>query len=770
MRFYKRFNTILFKLSASYVIIIVFSVFLTGALAGVGLKRYSDKQIISTNEIILSDMRDFIDKDILIKSDQVYQRLVMENMESSLFAKMVVKDEITDYKEMNNFKKLLSEQQVLNSEWMSNMVVYFVEPDLVISSGGILYQKGESENRRPEWLRDMLYGSPGFAYYPTKSYGASDYMGIENIFMLIRQYPINASDGEVKAYIIFGVKESAVRKILHKTASEPEQNALLIIDEQGNVISASENFPEYDEMQDPSYWRKFSEEAAKLNSESGNIKRKVGNVKYVFSYHNIDKYKWKMVNIVPEKQMFKGTQYLLLIMVLVCLLAITLGVFISNFFTRSIYAPVQSIVNSALKTIGSKLDAEIDERATINRAIERMEDYKNTLNANWLLIKDNMVQGLINDKIHSREEINRVLRFYGNTFDGNQFTAVLFTINHSLLDKLTVENRRFILFKVIEIIEGMSSSSSTFFAAEQDPYSVVMIAAYNGNADRAVVEDAQYVNDLMFSDYYMSLTAVIGHMVDSPEKLYVSWDRINSAMQYRIFMSDMSVIMSDDILKRQDSKAVIPDKYFENLTTALNTGKTEKLRKAVHDIVLEMVNGSYSAAHCNTKILDMMSVISKFLHGHNIRNEDIEIREFDSIFYSGENIYEVEEWIIRVIDTAFKIMGSRQENPAKQAVERAKEYIMNNLAEELSLSFVAKKVYISPSYLSKVFREETGINFSGYVNKARMEKASDLLINTNMNVDDIAKAVGYNTTHYFIKKFRESYGTTPKNYRIERMR
>ena len=113
MRIFKRFNTILFKLSASYVLITLISVLLTGIFANLGFQYYFNKQIINSNKIVLSDMQDFIDKDVFTKVEQIYLALVAENMENGLFNEMLQKNTAMNYDEMNNMKKLLCSALIL---------------------------------------------------------------------------------------------------------------------------------------------------------------------------------------------------------------------------------------------------------------------------------------------------------------------------------------------------------------------------------------------------------------------------------------------------------------------------------------------------------------------------------------------------------------------------------------------------------------------------------------------------------------------------------
>lgn len=772
MKISKKFNTILFKLSASFVVIIAFSVLLTGVFASISFRIYSNSQIMSANEIILNDTCEFIDKDILTKADELYLRFVLQGSENNLFSKMVQQDEIKDYREMNNMKKLLADQQVINSEWMSDMAIYFGPSDVVISSGGILYQRGEPQSRRPKWIDSMIEGENGFFYYPTNDYASDFYEGKSRVCRIIRSYNTKLSSGAETSYIMFGIKESAISKILKKTNGKSNDNVILVVDTYGNVISASEDFEKYSKLQSEGYWSDFNMEVAQNESDGdiGTFTRKIDGVKYVFSYRDIDKYNWKIVNIVPEKVLFKGTRNILLITVLICILAMALAFVISGLFTRIIYNPFKSILNSAMRTLGKPSGGDSDEYGIINDAISQMEDYNNTIFQNRNLIKYNMVNGIINNRFRDETQLDSVLKLCEKDFKGNTYTAVLFTANRSFLDELTVENRRFVMFKLIEVLESLSNDNATYFAAEKDEYSVIAVAAYNHDGKGCAMKDAHYVNDYMFSNYYIPFFAVVGDFLPCATNLYESGKKINESLEYRMFMKGMNVVACDDILSRSQSDALISDTYITSLKEALNNLNGEECKKIISDIIALMVEGPYSAAHCNSKILEIVSVISRYLHEHNIHTKNEEIRSFENIFYASEDINEIEEWMHKIIDECMEHMSSRKEDPVKCLVQIVKDYIGTNYKEDISLMGVAQKVHVSSSYLSKIFKEETGVNFNNYVTNVRMDKAAQMLLGSDMSVDEIAKEIGYNTGHYFIKKFKEIYGTTPKNYRMEHIR
>ena len=77
---------------------------------------------------------------------------------------------------------------------------------------------------------------------------------------------------------------------------------------------------------------------------------------------------------------------------------------------------------------------------------------------------------------------------------------------------------------------------------------------------------------------------------------------------------------------------------------------------------------------------------------------------------------------------------------------------------------------LSPSYFSKLFKTETGINYSTYLNQVRVEKSKELLLNEDLTLVEISNLVGFEEQSYFTKVFRRITGTTPGKFRETRGR
>ncbi|WP_434311018.1 response regulator [Hominifimenecus sp. rT4P-3] len=100
-----------------------------------------------------------------------------------------------------------------------------------------------------------------------------------------------------------------------------------------------------------------------------------------------------------------------------------------------------------------------------------------------------------------------------------------------------------------------------------------------------------------------------------------------------------------------------------------------------------------------------------------------------------------------------------------KTVREAKEYLQKNYAKGISLEDVARHVMLAPTYLSLLFKQETGKNYNEYLTDLRMEAAKELLCTTRLGVEHIANQIGYTDAKYFSKLFTKRVGIRPKEYR-----
>lgn len=121
------------------------------------------------------------------------------------------------------------------------------------------------------------------------------------------------------------------------------------------------------------------------------------------------------------------------------------------------------------------------------------------------------------------------------------------------------------------------------------------------------------------------------------------------------------------------------------------------------------------------------------------------------------------EYIQKVADP--RILQMEENTPLKLPIKKAIQYIHEHLNDSITLKRVADHVHLNATYFSALFKEQTGLNFSEYLTRKRLELAKSLLLTSSLTVDEISRKSGYQTPKYFIKVFKDYEGVTPSKYR-----
>ena len=115
----------------------------------------------------------------------------------------------------------------------------------------------------------------------------------------------------------------------------------------------------------------------------------------------------------------------------------------------------------------------------------------------------------------------------------------------------------------------------------------------------------------------------------------------------------------------------------------------------------------------------------------------------------------------------FQLHSSEQIAKNQKLILNIKQYIKNHLANDCTLTNISEKVNYNSSYISRFFKQGTGMSLSNYIVHARIDKSKELLLNSNLTVQSIACQVGFDTSQYFSLVFKKTVGMTPREYRNE---
>ncbi len=167
---------------------------------------------------------------------------------------------------------------------------------------------------------------------------------------------------------------------------------------------------------------------------------------------------------------------------------------------------------------------------------------------------------------------------------------------------------------------------------------------------------------------------------------------------------------------------------------------------------------------------DFMQIVYAVLYKSEIQAHKLFSDESSKVlFQSSENtVLDFMKWAAFITDKTVDYIKEVQRS--ESVVDKAKRFIQQNYTRNISREDIALHVFLTPDYLSKIFKAETGMHIKDFVNELRIDKAKELLINGNSSISDITAETGFENFSYFSTVFKKVTGESPYSFRKTRKR
>lgn len=271
---------------------------------------------------------------------------------------------------------------------------------------------------------------------------------------------------------------------------------------------------------------------------------------------------------------------------------------------------------------------------------------------------------------------------------------------------------------------------------------------------------AHDIHDFILKNYnedcFLSVSRKIHNIKEAPG----AYQELENQMEERFYLKDSRVFLPLDDVDGLGIRYTQED-YLKRVREDIKNKDFTRLWEDFR---------SLQAIICKHRQDSQMYV--KFVFSELIKNlydelgggDGAEMREKIENIYMAESLSEICGHVELGI-RAFERKYVKKEEGGRSDVEKVKQYISTHVEENLSTNRLAEQVYLSPGYLSYVFKKETGMNLCRYIKECRMEKAKELLNSTNMKIVQICGKVGFSNVSYFCQSFREYCGVSPEAYR-----
>lgn len=204
----------------------------------------------------------------------------------------------------------------------------------------------------------------------------------------------------------------------------------------------------------------------------------------------------------------------------------------------------------------------------------------------------------------------------------------------------------------------------------------------------------------------------------------------------------------------------------KNIIACIRSLNNESVLKAIENVFKNLKAEKFSYDTVKIINIDLINLLQRTIKEFNLT--------FDRIYPFSANLYEdaikfdsLDElmvWFKSLYNTLMEVLIKNSIHYNYSIViKRAIEFILKNYDKNISLSDMSQYVNVSPQYLSKLFKEECGVNFVTYLNTIRIEQ-SKRMITEGCEIKSLTKKLGFNSYTYFFTVFKEITGMTPQKY------
>jgi len=382
--------------------------------------------------------------------------------------------------------------------------------------------------------------------------------------------------------------------------------------------------------------------------------------------------------------------------------------------------------------------------------LEEEKDRKYILGKSVELSKEKLIHEIARGNLErlSIEEINRIYNFQ---FPWKSYQIALLQFNN-------IED-----FNPIsaEIAKALEPSGYCFYV--EDMIGVLFKDFFCNYHKKELIS----IKNLLKNKYGVDFSVYIGRKVSRLEEVRESFDSAMYLVKNRFLCSRKDILIYPEKKKEAKLEEIEEDEIIRRIERAIECLDANSLGEVLgmeltNCLAMEASESQIRLSYLNI-YLNVVHYFSSNYSGFKESSNNYLNEEILDQFYKKESLLKLNNF---VEDLLFSIMEKFAEMSGKSPIFKVLEYIDSNYYNDLKLKDISRKFGYNTCYFGKLFKKSVGESFNDYLSKVRINKAKEFLLQ-NMKVLEVAEKVGYRDLDYFIRKFKEYTGQTPKGFKEE---
>lgn len=398
------------------------------------------------------------------------------------------------------------------------------------------------------------------------------------------------------------------------------------------------------------------------------------------------------------------------------------------------------------------------------------------LNQNRCHLSEILINDLLKKEFVDISSFERRLNVYNYNLMKQKYILSLLTIDRyiNLLNNNTFNNDaeliRFIILNIVEEILKKNDIGEVFPKSENE---YVIIYNYNPNLKYSINERidsvSKEIQSCISEVIKTTCTIYVGIQVESLLEIKRAYDDILMLKNNRFYMQNELILLHT---KRESSFPNIDYYYVNDLVKEFEHHLGELdivLLTNIEYVFFEKVkNESIRAADVKMVIERLVNSLNNYLEKNGCIYQQIIQDDYIKRLNIIDNIFELSETFHNYLVNVVGVIKKNAAYSSTPEMRKILKYISEHLQEDISLETIATYINMNSSYFSRYFKSKTGGNFVDFLTSIRIEKAKELLAETELSIDEISIRVGHVNKAYFTKVFKKVTGFNPGEFRKKR--
>ena len=480
---------------------------------------------------------------------------------------------------------------------------------------------------------------------------------------------------------------------------------------------------------------------------------------------------WTYTLVLPEHIIMHKLTHLKRIISALFLLAVIIGIVISYYMANRSGRPIEE-VKKQLINMNEDIEVEgIASTSSLSGTLTKIMSQKRILideiEKQKPYLESVLFQKLIKGEFANEKELRYICQRTQINLEAGAYWVIncRFFGNNDMfnLDDQTLEDVNLLKLLLKETIQNIISEKMFFYDLDQLTTTIILPKvniSYN-----MLKESINKVNDEMKNEYEVTPYWGISNECNNLLQLWRAFEQSKSALKSGIEKGENNFI-EYSTMKEDQTTYYYPQVLEKQIITYTKEGNGEGIKKLLDIVYTE----NFEKRKLQEGTIDKLYI--------EIKGTILKLtKEDDTQFY----INSIEKYMVPKTEEEIKgcfekmkdlCLGISATYSQEKKVQQSKliHRIMDYINEEyvnasLGLGMIAAKFNISEGYVSSLFKEQAGINFTEYVEKQRISKACELLKTTDLNINDISEKVGYNSVQSFRRAFKRLHGFSPSELR-----